>query len=61
MKKLYGNALILQKLNEASSDEEREQIKAECFSKQLDSDYKKMTKNEIEELERLYELDQTFQ
>jgi hypothetical protein len=57
LKKLYG-AAIIQRINEASSDEEIAQIQAEALTKHIDADYKKMNKSEIAELERLHEEDQ---
>jgi hypothetical protein len=60
LKQLYG-AAIIQRINEASSDEEIAQIaqiQAEALTKHIDADYKKMNKSEIAELERLHEEDQ---
>jgi hypothetical protein len=58
LKQLYGAVEIMQRINEASSDEEIAQIQAEALTKHIDADYKKMNKSEIAELERLHEEDQ---
>lgn len=57
-KRLYGAAEIMQRINEASSDEEIQRIQKQALSKCIDSQYKKMNRSEICELERLYEEDQ---